>query len=117
MSCRRNVSLSISILLVPTLRVGTQVRTLCVPSTNLQSPPPWTAKLNEQRRQAVARDGTRSVQTCVPTRSVGTRWAPSPVEPHERRPDVVEPLLNARATPHHAAHLQRFLLQLHRERN
>ncbi len=47
--------------LVPTLRVGTHVGTLRVPYS-------WQAAT---RRKAP--DGTQSVPTCVPTRSVGTR--------------------------------------------
>ena len=51
-------------LLVPTLRVGTHVRTLCVP-----------LHLRDRRLLCALLSGTQSVPTCVPTRSVGTRIA------------------------------------------
>ena len=59
--------------LVPTLCVGTHVRTLCV--LHLHSAP----SLHGQRM-----DGTQSVRTCVPTQSVGTRGPTSTGTPASR---------------------------------
>src|SRR5947209_18835842 len=59
----KEVIIAVALLLVPTLRVGTHVGTLRVPSTRPQ-------RTSRQRRD---RDGPRSGRPGVPTRSVGTR--------------------------------------------
>jgi hypothetical protein len=52
------LSQAVSYFLVPTLRVGMQL---------------GRSAARPKKKQAPARDGTQSVQNCVPTQSVGTR--------------------------------------------